>query len=103
MTRAEAHRRGAVAMKRYTEADLTAALLYAAATLFGAAFRAIVHLCIGFGIAAVAGQSAWWGLPAALLSSTTLGRLWEYGRRTSIVLALEAAADAAVAAKAVKP
>ena len=86
MTRTEATRRQAVAMGA---ADPMAALGYVAVLMFAFAFRCAVHLCIGFGTASLLSVSAWWGLPVALLSGQTLGRLREWWRRDAEVEAIE--------------
>ena len=93
MNRTEATNRTTTAMARLTAANPAGALSYLLATFVGMLIRAVAHLCVGFGLASVAGQSAWWGLPGALLSGATLGWLYAFAVRGARVRAIEAAAD----------
>lgn len=101
MNRTESTTRMGAAMARFAAANPAGAVVYTLATFAGATFRAVAHLCVGFGLASVAGQSAWWGIPGALLSGVTIGRVYAWAARGSRVRAIEAAADDAE--KGVKP
>lgn len=102
MNRTEATNRTTAAMTRFTAVNTTGALVYMLATFVGMLIRAAAHLCVGFGLASIAGQSAWWGFPGSLLSGVTLGWLYAFAVRGSRVRAIEAAADDAEK-RAVKP
>lgn len=100
MTRAEAFLRYQVAMKRLADLDPTASTVTVGMQLATWATRAVVHLCIGFGGASLAHLSAWWGVPMAVLSAQTLGRLWVRAWRDAEVRRLEAVVAQAEAARA---
>ena len=100
MKKEEAAERTAKAMKRLMDADPTMGAAVAMVRIMAAGFRFIVHMCIGFGVASVAGLSGWWGIPFALVSSRTLGAVWYWSRRDQMVKALEEAADKAEREKA---
>lgn len=95
MNRAEATARSAAAVKRITAASPGGMAVVVAIGVGAWAVRFCIHLCIGFGTASVADVSAWWGLPFALVSAQTLGRLWAWARRGKRVRDLEEAADVA--------
>jgi hypothetical protein len=102
MNRTEATNRTSAAMVRFTAANPAGSVVYLLAAFVGMLLRAVAHLCVGFGLASVTGQSAWWGLPGALLSGVTLGWLYALAVRGSRVREIEFAADDAEN-RAVKP
>lgn len=93
MTKTEATARYTAASARISAVSPKTMVVISVGVLAASAFRAIVHLCIGFGAASLAHVSAWWGLPVALLSAQTIGRLWKWLRRDAFVLGMEKAAD----------
>ena len=95
MDRKESLARGQAAMKRLSTTDPAAAVMMAAVMFGGSCVRGLVYLCLGYGLVSLFEVSAWWGIPLAVLSSLTLGRLWAWWRREAQVLAIEEAADGA--------
>lgn len=100
MNRAEGFARYQVAMKRLAELDPAASTVAVGMQLAAWLTRAAVHVCIGFGGASLAHVSAWWGVPMAILSAQTIGRLWGWARRGAQVRRLEAMVAQAEAARA---
>jgi len=94
MNRATATLRTAAAIQRLGVSPV-AVVVYSAVSVGAWIVRFIVHVCIGFGLASLASISAWWGVPFALVSGQTLGRVWEWARRDARVRALEAMAEQA--------
>lgn len=93
MTAAEAATRHDAALQRLVVASPVSVLVYTAGRIALSFLRAIVHLCVGFGVASAASIPAWWGIPAALMSALTLGKAWSWWHRDARVLRLEAMAD----------
>lgn len=95
MTRLEATIRTAAAYERISNGPTAFALAFYAALFASFAVRVVLHVCIGFGAVATAGLSAWWGLPATLVSVVTLGNAWAWWRRDRRVKVAEEAAELA--------
>ena len=95
MNRAEYTQRATAAATRLGKADPVAAILFVCIDIGATAIRAALHCSMAVGVCSVAGWSYWFAPVIAVLSAQTLGRGWEYARRSSRVRALEAAADAA--------
>jgi len=95
MNRATATLRTTAAIQRLGAASPVGILAYTAVHIAAETARCAAHICIGFGLASLADISAWWGLPFALASGQTLGRVWAWWRRDSQVVTLEAMADQA--------
>lgn len=93
MNRLEAANRNAAAIKRLQVADPAGLLLHTGVVIVGAFTRALVYLCIGFGSATLAGVSAWWGIPFAIVAAQTLGRVWGWWRRDALIAYIEQLAD----------
>ena len=93
MSPAEAEARTLVATQRIGNGGIAHSLVLLGYFVARLVMYLILHLCIGFGAAALAGQSAWWGLPLAFLSSQSIGRIVAVASRASNVRALEAMAD----------
>lgn len=92
MNAAEYQARYLAAVKRIS-VDPTHTALFLLASFAGMCVRTIAHICVGFGAASLAGASAWWGLPLALVSVQTVGRVWLWARRGARVEGAEALAD----------
>lgn len=93
MTRSDAAARCKVAIQRIHKANPAMALLVVGVWFAAWAARGTLWTCIGFGAASLAGISAWWGIPIAVLIGQTLGRAWAWWRREGRVRDIEAAAD----------
>ena len=89
MRAAEAKARGQAATERIRKADPVTFVLCMLFIFAWSCGRAIVHLCIAFGSVSMSGISLWWGIPLALVSAQTLGRVWSMIRRGTRVKGLE--------------